>query len=111
MKSAISGASGAVPHIAESTRPPRTSSRIVCITSALNRSDASPSDARRSSALTYRWWIMSHTRGTSMRSVGRTRAMSSMSVDRSLAATKYAVPPVARVFARRARPATWLIGM
>src|SRR5262245_66553728 len=54
---------------------------------------------------------MSQIRGTKLNWVGRTNAKSSKNVERSLLATKYAVPPAPSVAYRMPRPITWLIGM
>ena len=54
---------------------------------------------------------MSQIRGTKLNFVGRTNARSSKNVERSLLATKYAVPPVPSVKYRTPRPMMWLIGM
>ena len=54
---------------------------------------------------------MSQIRGTKLNWVGRTNARSSKNVERSLLATKYAVPPAPSVAYRMPRPIMWLIGM
>src|SRR5690349_23157074 len=54
---------------------------------------------------------MSQIRGTKLSWVGRVNARSSKSVERSLLATKYAVPPAPSVAYRMPRPIMWLIGM
>ncbi len=54
---------------------------------------------------------MSQIRGTKLNWVGRTSARSSKNVERSLLATKYAVPPAPSVAYRMPRPIMWLIGM
>ena len=58
-----------------------------------------------------RWNSMSQIRGTKLNLVGRTNARSSKNVERSLLATKYAVPPAPSVEYRTPRPMMWLIGM
>ena len=54
---------------------------------------------------------MSQIRGTKLSWVGRASARSSKKVERSLRATKYAVPPAPSVAYRMPRPIMWLIGM
>ncbi len=54
---------------------------------------------------------MSQIRGTKLNWVGRANARSSKNVERSLLATKYAVPPAPSVAYRMPRPIMWLIGM
>src|ERR1700742_5190336 len=54
---------------------------------------------------------MSQIRGTKLNWVGRASARSSKKVERSLLATKYAVPPAPSVAYRMPRPIMWLIGM
>ena len=54
---------------------------------------------------------MSQIRGTKLNRVGRANARSAKKVERSLRATKYAVPPAPSVAYRMLRPIMWLIGM
>ncbi|COW15837.1 Uncharacterised protein [Mycobacterium tuberculosis] len=69
-------------------RPPSTFSRSSALTCASSAARSAPSTKRRSTSLWNSANTMSQMRGTKHNSVGRTRARSSNSVDRSLLATK-----------------------
>ncbi|SKG66520.1 Uncharacterised protein [Mycobacteroides abscessus subsp. massiliense] len=106
MNSPSSSDNGAEPTMTADTRPPKRLSRISALTSAATASAlaVSPLARRRSTSVWNRWNTMSHTRGTKARAVGRISSMSSKSVDMSLDAAKYPVPPVDRVEVRVPRP-------
>ena len=107
----ISEEMGAEPVIAETNRPPRRFWRRSASTSVSTAHRSAPSADRRSTSLWNSWNTMSQIRGTKLSWVGRTNARSSKNVERSLLATKYAVPPAPSVAYRMPRPIMWLIGM
>src|ERR1700730_13224719 len=107
----ISAEIGAEPVIAETNRPPRRLWRRSASTSVSTAHRSAPSADLRSTSLWNSPNTMSQILGTKLNWVGRTSARSSRNVERSLLATKYAVPPAPSVAYMMPRPIMWLMGM